>query len=74
MVLASLAGWINISQMAVAQSQSNSAAGNSSATPWPTRGWIKDRARGILKDEAKDRDLMNRILPAVRAQACPASH
>jgi CubicO group peptidase (beta-lactamase class C family) len=27
----------------------------------------------ILKDEAKDRDLMNRILPAVRAQACPAS-
>lgn len=27
----------------------------------------------ILKDEAKDRDLMNRILPSVRAQACPAS-
>lgn len=27
----------------------------------------------ILKDEAKDRDLMNRILPAVGAQACPAS-
>jgi hypothetical protein len=27
----------------------------------------------ILKDEAKDRDLMNRILPAVRAQARPAS-
>jgi CubicO group peptidase (beta-lactamase class C family) len=27
----------------------------------------------ILKGEAKDRDLMDRILPAVRAQACPAS-
>jgi hypothetical protein len=27
----------------------------------------------ILKDEAKDRDLMNRILPAVGVQACPAS-
>jgi hypothetical protein len=27
----------------------------------------------ILKDEAKDRDLMNRILPAVGAQPCPAS-
>jgi CubicO group peptidase (beta-lactamase class C family) len=27
----------------------------------------------ILKDEAKDRDLMNRILPAVRTQACSVS-
>jgi hypothetical protein len=25
----------------------------------------------LLKDEAKDRDLMNRILPAVRTQPCP---
>jgi hypothetical protein len=27
----------------------------------------------ILRDEAKDRDLMNRILPAVRLQVCPSS-
>jgi CubicO group peptidase (beta-lactamase class C family) len=28
----------------------------------------------ILKDEAKDRDLVNRILPAARTQTCSATH